>query len=153
MIRCTINNLELEVPADFTILEAARSAEIYIPTVCSHPDLPPFHSLELSDFIYQGENKFTNKAEASLESIKGCGICIVEIEGELKPSCKTVVKNGMITTTDTEDIRKQRRQNLAPILATHPHSCLTCSQREGCIPLTDVCPGNTQVSVCKPSEN
>ncbi len=147
MIRCTINNIELDVPDDFTILEAARSADMYIPTICSHPDLPPFHSLELSDVVYQGENKFTNETDASIESIKGCGICIVEVEGESKPipSCKTKVKDGMIITTDTENIRKQRQQKLIPILATHPHSCLTCSQREGCIPLTDVCPGNVPV--------
>jgi NADPH-dependent glutamate synthase beta subunit-like oxidoreductase/NAD-dependent dihydropyrimidine dehydrogenase PreA subunit len=69
----------------------------------------------------------------------------VEDEDELKPSCKTRVKDGMKITTDTENIRKQRQQKLIPILATHPHSCLTCSQREGCIPLTDVCPGNVPV--------
>ncbi|MBT8387027.1 MAG: hypothetical protein KJO12_06405, partial [Ignavibacteria bacterium] len=73
MIRCTINNIELEVPGEYTILEAARSADIYIPAICSHPDLPPFRSLELSDVVYQGENKFTNETDASIESISGCG--------------------------------------------------------------------------------
>ncbi len=144
MIRCVINNIELEVPDDYTILEAARSAEIYIPTICSHPDLPPFHSLELSEAVYQGENKFTNETDTSIESISGCGLCIVQVKGEeeLISSCKAKVKDGMKISTDTEDIRKRRQKNLIPILATHPHSCLTCSQREGCIPLTDVCPGN-----------
>ncbi len=129
---------------DYTILEAARSAEIYIPTICSHPDLPPFHSLELSEVVYQGENKFTNETDASIESISGCGLCIVKVNGEEEPisSCKTKVKDGMKITTDNENIRKRRQQNLIPILATHPHSCLTCGQREGCIPVTDVCPGN-----------
>ena len=147
MIRCQINNVDVEVPEETSILEAARSADIYIPTICSHPDLPPFHSLELSDTVYQGENKFTNETDASIESISGCGLCIVQVNGEEEPipSCKTKVKDGMIITTDTENIRKQRQQNLIPILATHPHSCLTCSQREGCIPLTDVCPGNVPV--------
>ena len=45
-----IDNIELEVPEDTTILDAARSVDIYIPTICSHPDLPPFYSLELSDY-------------------------------------------------------------------------------------------------------
>ena len=147
MICCIINNIELEVPDDYTILEAARSSEIYIPTICSHPDLPPFHSLELSDTVYQGENKYTNDIDASIDSISGCGLCIVKVNGEeeLISSCKTKVKDGMKITTDTDDIRKHRQQNLVPILADHPHSCLTCSQREGCIPLTDVCPGNVPV--------
>ena len=147
MIRCQINNVDVEVPEETSILEVARSADIYIPTICSHPDLPPFHSLELSDTVYQGENKFTNEINASIDSISGCGLCIVKVKGEEKliSSCKTKVKGGMIITTDTENIQKQRQQNLIPILATHPHSCLTCSQREGCIPLTDVCPGNVPV--------
>jgi NADPH-dependent glutamate synthase beta subunit-like oxidoreductase len=147
MICCKINNVDVEVPEETTILETARTAEIYIPTICSHPDLPPFHSFDLSDTVYQGENKFSNDVDVSIESISGCGLCIVRVEGEeeLISSCKTRVTEGMIITTDTEDINKQRQQNLIPILASHPHSCLTCSQREGCIPLTDVCPGNVPV--------
>jgi NADPH-dependent glutamate synthase beta subunit-like oxidoreductase len=144
MIRCNINNVDVEVPNETSILDAARSVDIYIPTICSHPDLLPFHSLELSDVVYQGDIKFTNDIDASINSISGCGLCIVKVEGEDKfiPSCKTVVQDGMIISTDTEQIRKQRQKKLIPILANHPHSCLTCSQREGCIPLTDVCPGN-----------
>lgn len=144
MIRCSINGINIEVTKGTTILEAARSVDIYIPTICSHPDLPPFHSLELSDFIYQGENKIVNGPDAKIGSITGCGICIVSVEGKDKPvpSCKTEVTDGMTISTETDEIRKQRQKKLIPILLTHPHSCLTCSQREGCIPLTDVCPGN-----------
>ncbi len=147
MIHLTIDNIEIEVPEEITILEAARSADIYIPTICSHPDLPPFHSLELSDVIYQSEKKFTNEPDATIEPISGCGLCIIAMEGEeeLISSCRTVVKDGMKITSNNENIRKQRQQNLIPILAIHPHSCLTCSQREGCIPLTDICPGNVPV--------
>jgi NADPH-dependent glutamate synthase beta subunit-like oxidoreductase/Fe-S-cluster-containing dehydrogenase component len=148
VVHLTINNIEIEVPEETTIIDAARFAEIYIPAVCSHPDLPPFHSLELADSIYQGSKKFNNDPGAKIESIKGCGICVVEIKGKNEPvsSCKTKSEEGMIVFTDTENIRKQRQQNLIRLLASHPHSCLTCDQREGCIPLTDVCPGNVQIN-------
>ncbi|MCW8960414.1 MAG: FAD-dependent oxidoreductase [Ignavibacteriaceae bacterium] len=147
MVHLTINNVNIEVPEETSILEAARSADIYIPVLCSHPDLPTFRSLELSEFIYQVERKFSNDVGASMESMKGCGLCIVKIDGEEKPvpSCKTIVTEGMSVFTDTDEIRKQRQQKLIPILANHPHSCLTCSQKEGCIPLTDVCPGNVPI--------
>ncbi len=147
MVHLTIDNIELEVSEETTILEAARSVDIYIPTICSHPDLPPYHSLELSKLIYQGNNKFANENSASIESVNECGLCLVKTEGEeeLKPSCKTNVKDNMKITTDNNSIRKQRQHNLIRILATHPHSCLTCDQREGCIPLTDVCPGNVPI--------
>ena len=148
MVHLTINNINIEVPEETSILEAARSADIYIPVLCSHPDLPTFRFLELSEFVYQGERKFNNDAGASMESMKGCGLCIVKIDGEEKPvpSCKTIVTEGISVLTDTEELRKLRQQKLIPILANHPHSCLTCSQKEGCIPLTDVCPGNVPIA-------
>jgi formate dehydrogenase beta subunit len=147
MVHLTINNINIEVPEETSILEAARSADIYIPVLCSHPDLPTFRSLELSEFVYQGEIKHSNDEGASIESMKGCGLCIVKVDGEEKPvpSCKTIVTEGMSVLTDTEELRKQRQQKLIPILANHPHSCLTCSQKEGCLPLTDVCPGNVPI--------
>jgi NADPH-dependent glutamate synthase beta subunit-like oxidoreductase len=52
------------------------------------------------------------------------------------------VKDGMKINTISDDIESKRKQDLIRLLVTHPHTCLTCSQREGCIPLTDVCPGN-----------
>ena len=69
MISYNINNVDVEVLEETSILEAARSADIYIPTICSHPDLPSVQSLELSDTIYQEENKFTNDIDASIDSI------------------------------------------------------------------------------------
>ena len=144
MIHLTIDNIEINVPEGTTILEAARSAGIYIPVLCSHPDLKPFQSIEISDFIYQGEQKIENDPGATIDTVKGCGICVVwdETNSKPMPSCKTPVAEAMNISTDSEPVRKRRQENLSKILAIHPHSCLTCSQREGCIPLTDVCPGN-----------
>ena len=45
MIKATINKVEIEVPEGTTILEAARSANFAIPTLCRHPDLPAEGSL------------------------------------------------------------------------------------------------------------
>ncbi|MFQ6618244.1 MAG: FAD-dependent oxidoreductase, partial [Fidelibacterota bacterium] len=144
MVHLSIDNKQITVPAGTTILKAARSAEIYIPVLCSHPDLPPFHSVKLSDFVFQGTKKITNDPGKTIDSVKECGICIVQQEGvELPlPSCETEVKDGMKIYTDTDLIRKKRQQNLMRYLTNHPHACLTCSQREGCIPFTDVCPSN-----------
>ncbi len=68
------------------------------------------------------------------EDGKGCGLCVVQIEGnqDLASSCATEVKAGMVIVTDNETIRTKRQENLVPILTRHPHACLTCGQREGC---------------------
>ncbi|MBM2813447.1 MAG: sudA 1 [Ignavibacteria bacterium] len=143
-INLKINNIDISVESGTTILNAAAEAGIYIPVMCSHPDVLPFHSIELSDFIYQGNNKIENDPDAKIESVRGCGICLVynENTSEFLPSCKAHVENGMSIQTETESVKKRRQENMSKILATHPHSCLSCSQHEGCIPMTDICPGN-----------
>ena len=41
MVKLTIDNKEVEVEKGTSILDAAKSAQIKIPTLCHHPDLPP----------------------------------------------------------------------------------------------------------------
>lgn len=64
----------------------------------------------------------------------GCGLCVVELAGqpELLRACCTPVAEGMSIQTESETLRQLRRTSLMPILARHPHACLTCAQREGC---------------------
>jgi len=144
MVNLTIDNKNINVESGKTILEAASELGIYIPVLCSHPDLKPFQSIELSPFIYQGEIKIENDQGAKIEDIRGCGVCLVmdERSGTLLASCKTPVEEGMKISSTDESVLKRRRENLSKIMADHPHSCLTCAQREGCIPMTDVCPGS-----------
>ena len=132
LIKWSINGQEVEVAAGTTILKAARLAEIYIPSLCSHPDLPPAEGIEAVNVIYQGDKKIENAMPQ--EAGKGCGLCIVEVEGEadLVRSCATEVKEGMVVVTENDRIKEEREQNLVPILTRHRHACLTCAQQEGC---------------------
>jgi NADPH-dependent glutamate synthase beta subunit-like oxidoreductase len=127
-----INDRATEIPLGSTILEAARQVDIYIPTLCNHPDLPPAKDGGSSQIVYQGEKKIENTIAG--ETGKGCGLCVVEVKGEpdLVGSCTTRVREGMNVTTDNERIKAKRQENLLPILARHPHACLTCAQQEGC---------------------
>ena len=131
----TIDGQQVEVPSGATILEAARSVDIYIPTLCHHPDLPPAEGSQAAPAVYQGERKIENVMPG--EPGKGCGLCVVEVEGEadLVGSCTTEVKPGMVVVTENDRIKEKRQENLVSILARHPHVCLTCAQQQGC-PLT-----------------
>ena len=121
-VKLTINEQLIEVPAGTTLLEAARSADIYIPTLCSHPDLPPAKTIEPTEIVYQGERRFQNCA--SEEVGKACGLCLVSVEGkeDLIESCSTEVENGMVVVTESDAIKAKRQQNLIPILSRHPHA-------------------------------
>lgn len=107
MIELTINDKKVSVEANTTILEAARSVGIYIPTLCEHKGLSP---------------------------IGACRVCVVEIEGVRKPaaSCHVPVANGMVIKTDTPRIWELRKMMIELILATHPLDCPTCDKGGEC---------------------
>jgi len=132
LVKLIVDGQEIEAQAGTTILEAARGVDIYIPSLCFHPDLPQAEGIQAAKVIYQGERKIENAMPG--ESGKGCGLCVVEVEGEtdLVKSCLTEVREGMVVITDNDRIKAERQENLIPILTRHRHACLTCVQQEGC---------------------
>lgn len=131
-VKITIDGQPFEVPAGTTILEAARTADIYVPSLCFHPDLPPAKDQPAARAVFHGERKIENAHPE--QTIKGCGICVVEIEGhnDLVHSCATEVADGMVVMTQSERVKEKRRENLMPVMVRHRHACLTCAQQEGC---------------------
>ena len=107
MVNLTINDKKIIVPAGSTILEAAQSAGILIPTLCYHKHLSPYG---------------------------GCRLCIVEVEGipRLVASCTTPVAKGMVVRTDSEQIRRNRKTIVELILSNHPNDCMVCEQNGRC---------------------
>lgn len=106
-IKITINGKTIEVPENITVLEAAKTAGIAIPTLCWHPKLTPFG---------------------------GCRLCIVEIKGISRPitSCTTPVSDGMEVTTSTPQLEDLRKTILELILSDHPNDCMICEKAGDC---------------------
>lgn len=111
-----IDGEKIRVEEGCTILNACGKAGIYIPVLCSHPDLPPVKDLEPSKVVYQGSERFENNSQPGPDP--GCRLCLVEIEGgsELVRACATEIKDGMKVITRSERIVEARRENLVPIL-------------------------------------
>ena len=111
MLNIEIDGLNLSVEEETSILEAAKKANIYIPTLCYEKDLSVYG---------------------------GCRLCVVEIEGEelLKPACATSVEDGMKIKTHSRKVRKLRQNLFELIIATHnidcQLNCLTCSRNRSC---------------------
>jgi formate dehydrogenase beta subunit len=127
-----VNNIEIKAPKDSSILEAARNAEIFIPSLCYHPDLPPSRKIKAGTTVFRGSEQIVG--DAAEKEFEGCSLCLVEVEGQadLGPSCDTLITEGMRVHTDTERVREARQEKLMRILAKHPHACLACAQKEGC---------------------
>lgn len=107
MVKLTINGHSVEVPEKMTVMQAADSADITIPSLC----------------YFEG-----------LNDIGACRICVVEIEGvdRLVTSCNTLVEEGMVVRTDSPRVRKARRTNIQLILSQHDCHCPTCIRNMNC---------------------
>jgi NADPH-dependent glutamate synthase beta subunit-like oxidoreductase/NAD-dependent dihydropyrimidine dehydrogenase PreA subunit len=144
IVTLLINDTRVETAKGHSILEAARKAEIYIPSLCYHPDLPPSRKAKAVNHVFRGAEKVTG--DSPEKEFEGCNLCLVEVEGqqELVPACDTIVADNMKVLTDTKRVKDARQEKLMLILAKHPHACLLCAQKEGCT--RDRCPTNVPVA-------
>jgi len=106
-IKLTIDGVNVSVPGNYTIMEAADSVGIRIPRLCYHPKLSLFGA---------------------------CRICIVEVEGmkTYPVSCATQVSEGMVVKTHSAGVLHARKNILELILDNHPKDCQLCEKNGDC---------------------
>ena len=107
MVNLTINNKKVQVPEGTTILTAAATVGIKIPTLC-----------------YLKE----------INEIGACRVCCVEVEGKetLVASCNTKVEEGMVVYTNSRKAQYARRMNVQFILSQHDYRCAACQRNGNC---------------------
>ena len=107
MVNIKINGIDLSVPKNYTILQAAKDAGINIPTLCFMKDI---------------------------NEIGACRMCLVEVKGArgLVTACVYPVNEGMEVFTNTEKVRKARKAVLELTLSNHDRKCLTCTRNQNC---------------------
>ncbi len=107
MVNLTINNKKVQVPEGTTILTAAATVGIKIPTLC-----------------YLKE----------INEIGACRVCCVEVEGKetLVASCNTKVEEGMVIYTNSQKAQYARRMNVQFILSQHDYRCAACQRNGNC---------------------
>ncbi len=106
MIKLTIDGKTVEVPEGTTVLRAAESAGISIPTLCDHAHLTPYGS---------------------------CRLCLVQVEGArcLQPSCTLPASEGMVIYTETPEIHEARKFVLTLLFSERNHFCMYCPVTNG----------------------
>jgi len=107
MIKLTVNGRAVELDEGSTLLDAAREAGVYVPTLCHYPRLPS-HAV--------------------------CRMCLVDVKGETRPqpACVTAAKEGDVVDTDTRDLQEFRKTNVEWLLARHPNDCMRCEVNGSC---------------------
>ncbi len=107
ILNLTINGKPITAIEGQTILEAAKDANIYIPSLC----------------YLEGVHQFG-----------GCRLCMVEVEGArtLLASCMVKAREGMVVKTNSAKARHARKLNCELILSDHPQDCLACARSGQC---------------------
>jgi NADH-quinone oxidoreductase subunit G len=106
-VTLTVDGKKLTAPAGTLLIEACKSAGIEVPSFCYYPNL----------------------------SLQGaCRMCVVKIEKmpKLQTACTTVVTEGMIVSTDSDDVRQARKAMVELLLGNHPLDCPVCDAGGEC---------------------
>jgi NADH-quinone oxidoreductase chain G len=111
LVTLTINGREVQVPKGTLVVEAAKQVGIEIPIFCYHPKLKP---------------------------VGACRMCLVEIEKmpRLQTACTSPVAEGMVVTTNSDQVVEAQKGVIELLLANHPLDCPICDKGGEC-PLQD----------------
>jgi NADH-quinone oxidoreductase subunit G len=107
LIKVTINGRDFQVAKGARLIDVCRENQFDIPSFCYYADL----ALQAS-----------------------CRMCLVRIEKmpKLQTSCTIICTDGMVVTTQSEEIQKAQRSMLEFLLANHPLDCPVCDRGGEC---------------------
>ncbi len=106
MINLTIDGVNVSVPEGTSVLDAAKSVGIRIPTLC----------------YLSGINE-----------IGACRMCVVDTGARaLSAACVLPASEGMKVKTNTPAVREARKINLELLLSNHDKKCLSCVRSTNC---------------------
>jgi NADH-quinone oxidoreductase subunit G len=106
-VNITVDGKKITAPAGTLLIEACKRHGIEIPAFCYYPGL----------------------------SLQGaCRMCLVKIEKmpKLQTACTTVIQEGMIVTTESDEVKQARKAMLELLLANHPLDCPVCDAGGQC---------------------
>lgn len=104
-VKITIDGKEIEATSGQTILEAADEVGIYIPRLCSHPELKPIGS---------------------------CRVCTVICDGRPQAACVKPVMEGMVIENETPELLQHRRNIIDMMFVEGNHFCMFCEKSGNC---------------------
>ena len=107
LVNITVDGKKVTAPAGSLLIEACKTAGIEVPAFCYYPNL----------------------------SLQGaCRMCLVRIEKmpKLQTACTTGITEGMVVTSDSDEIRQARKSMVEMLLGNHPLDCPVCDAGGEC---------------------
>jgi NADH-quinone oxidoreductase chain G len=106
-VNITVDGKKVTAPAGTLLIEACKTVGIEVPSFCYYPNL----------------------------SLQGaCRMCLVRVEKmpKLQTACTTGITEGMVVTTDSDEIRQARKSMVELLLGNHPLDCPVCDAGGEC---------------------
>ncbi len=101
----TLDGVSIPFTEGQTIIEAARSAGVFIPFLCAHPEFPAHGS---------------------------CRVCTVLVNGRSMASCTTKAASGHVVESNTPALNRDRQALVQMLLVEGNHFCPGCEKSGGC---------------------
>jgi NADH-quinone oxidoreductase subunit G len=106
-VNITVDGKKVTAPAGTLLIEACKTVGIEVPSFCYYPNL----------------------------SLQGaCRMCLVKVEKmpKLQTACTTVITEGMVVTSDSDEIKQARKSMVELLLGNHPLDCPVCDAGGEC---------------------
>jgi len=106
-VTITVDGKQITAPAGTLLIEACKAVGIEVPSFCYYPGL-------------------------SLQA--ACRMCLVRIEKmpKLQTACTVPITDGMVVTTDSDEVRQARKSMIELLLGNHPLDCPVCDAGGEC---------------------
>src|ERR1700727_650271 len=106
-VTLTVDGKKVTAPSGTLLIEACKAVGIEVPSFCYYPNL----------------------------SLQGaCRMCLVKVEKmpKLQTACTTVVSEGMIVVSESDEVRQARKSTIEMLLGNHPLDCPVCDAGGEC---------------------
>jgi NADH-quinone oxidoreductase subunit G len=106
-VNLTVDGKKVTAPAGTLLIEACKRVGIEVPSFCYYPNL----------------------------SLQGaCRMCLVKIEKmpKLQTACTTVISEGMVVITESDEVKQARKSMIEMLLGNHPLDCPVCDAGGEC---------------------
>jgi NADH-quinone oxidoreductase subunit G len=106
-VNITVDGKKVAAPAGTLLIEVCKSVGIEVPSFCYYPNL----------------------------SLQGaCRMCLVKVEKmpKLQTACTTVISEGMVAITDSDEVHQARKGMVELLLGNHPLDCPVCDAGGEC---------------------
>ncbi len=129
LVTLTVDDRLVQVPEGTLVVDAAMKVGIHIPVFCYHPKMEPVGMCRMC--LVEVGRPVVNRQSGEFERNED-GSLKIQFSNKLETSCTLPVSEGMVVRTNSEIVKRARKDILEFLLTTHPLDCPICDKGGEC---------------------